>query len=82
MQDYQTHVMYGDEVCPKMVDYNNKALCIKGSHHCNVWVVNMELDITCLSQHQQTFPHNTSSSPKDKIETPRFQGSIVILMLS
>jgi hypothetical protein len=82
MQDYQTHVMCGDEVCPKMVDYNNKALCIKGNHHYNVWAVNMELDITRLSQHQQTFPHNTSSSPKDKIETPRFKSSTTTLTLS
>lgn len=73
MQDYQTHVMYGDEVCPKMVDYNNKALWIKGSHHCNVWVVNMELDITRLFQHQQLSHTTLALAPKTKLKHQDFK---------
>jgi len=80
-KSWQIHILYGDEVCPTTSDYNNKAPCIKGSHHCNVWVVNMELDITHPFEHQQIFPHGIGFGPKDEIETPRFQGLIVALTL-
>jgi hypothetical protein len=42
---------------------------VKGNHHYNVWIINLELDISRPSQHIQAFLNSTGSSPRGVTET-------------